>query len=53
MFELDLFVVVVVWNGVGNISFSYDNELVWIWFGFVPIYRLTHGHDAAGVLANY
>ena len=33
--------IVVVWSGVGNISFSYENELVWIWFGFVPICRLS------------
>ena len=32
--------VVVVWSGAGNISFSYENGLVWIWFGFVPICKL-------------
>jgi len=42
MFGLDWFVVVVVWSGLGNISFSYENGLVWIWFGFVRICRLTH-----------
>ena len=36
MFGLDWVVVVVVWSGVGNISFFYENGLVWIWFGFVP-----------------
>ena len=30
MFELDWFVVVVVWNGVGNINFSNENGLVWV-----------------------
>ena len=35
MFGLDWFVVVVVWSGVDNISFSYKNRLVWI-YGFVP-----------------
>ena len=42
MFGLDWFVVVVVWSGVGNISFSCENGLVLIWFGFVPICRLIH-----------
>ena len=41
MFGLDWFVVVMVWSGVDNISFYYENGLVWIWFGFVPIYRLS------------
>ena len=42
MFGLNWFVVVVVWSGVGNISFSYENGLVCIWFDFVPICRLMH-----------
>ena len=46
MFELDWFVVVVIWSGVDNISFSYENELVWIWFGFVPICRLNRTSTA-------
>jgi hypothetical protein len=41
MFGLDWFVVVVVWSGVDNISFYYENGLVWIWFGFMPICRLS------------
>jgi len=41
MFGLDWFVLVVTWSGVDNISFSYENGLVWIWFGFVCICRLT------------
>ena len=30
MFKLDWFVVVVVWSGVDNINFCYENGLVWI-----------------------
>ena len=40
MFGLDWFVV-VVWSGMSNISFSYENELAWIWFGFEHIYMAT------------
>ena len=36
MFGLDWFVVVVVWSGVSNISFSCENVLVLVRFGFVP-----------------
>jgi len=39
MFGLDWFMVVLVWSGMSNISFFYENELVWIWFGFEPICR--------------
>ena len=41
MFGLDCFMVVLVWSGMSNISFFYENELVWIWFGFEPGLILT------------
>ena len=37
MFELDWFVVVVVWSGVGNISF-----FLWEWIGVDIIWFTTH-----------
>ena len=43
MFGLNWFVVVVVWSGVGNISFSYENGLVWIeWIGVDMIWFCAH-----------
>ena len=41
MFGLDWFGVVLVWSGTSNISFFYENESVWIWFGFEPGLILT------------
>ena len=32
MFELDWFVVVVVWSGMGNINFPIENGFIWIQF---------------------